>query len=88
MSLAFDEFGRPFLLVKDQAQKERVTGVQAQKVNILAALGVANVLKSSLGPRGMDKILTTPDNEVIVTNDGATILDMMDIDSEIGQLMV
>lgn len=57
-------------------------------MNILAALGVANVLKSSLGPRGMDKILTTPDNEVIVTNDGATILDMMDIDSEIGQLMV
>lgn len=88
MSLAFDEFGRPFLLVKDQGQKERVTGVEAQKVNILAALSVANVLKTSLGPRGMDKILTTPDNDVVVTNDGATILDLMDIDSEIGQLMV
>lgn len=88
MSLAFDEYGRPFLIVKDQGQKERVTGVEAQKVNILAAMSVANVLKSSLGPRGMDKILTTPDNEVIVTNDGATILDLMDIDNEIGSLMV
>ncbi|CCW70597.1 unnamed protein product [Phytomonas sp. Hart1] len=88
MSLAFDEFGRPFLLLKEQAQKERVTGVEAQKVNILAALGVANVLRTSLGPRGMDKILTTPDNDVVVTNDGATILDLMDIDNEIGQLVV
>ncbi|KAG5470078.1 hypothetical protein LSCM4_02772 [Leishmania orientalis] len=88
MSLAFDEYGRPFLLVKEQQQKERVSGVEAQRANILAALGVANVLKSSLGPRGMDKILTTPDNEVVVTNDGATILDLMDIDNEIGQLMV
>lgn len=88
MSLAFDEYGRPYLLVKEQTQKERVTGVEAQKMNISAALRVASVLKSSLGPRGMDKILTTPDNEVVVTNDGATILDLMDIDDEIGKLMV
>lgn len=88
MTLAFDEYGRPFLLVKEQGQKERVTGIEAQKLNIQAALRVASVLKSSLGPRGMDKILTTPDNEVVVTNDGATILDLMDIDDEIGKLMV
>eukprot|EP00796_Vickermania_ingenoplastis_P013312 gene13313-9149_t len=88
MSLAFDEYGRPFLLVKEQAQKERISGIEAQKLNINSALKVASVLKSSLGPRGMDKILTTPDNEVVVTNDGATILDLMDIDDEIGKLMV
>ncbi|RNF13016.1 T-complex protein 1 subunit epsilon [Trypanosoma conorhini] len=88
MSLAFDEYGRPFLLVKEQAQKERVTGVEAQKSNILAAISVSNVLKTSLGPRGMDKILVTQDNDVVVTNDGATIVDLMDIDNEIGQLMV
>lgn len=88
MSLAFDEYGRPFLLVKEQAQKERVKGLEAQKANILAAQRVANVLRSSLGPRGMDKIMVTPDNEVVVTNDGATIMDQMDIDNEIGQLMV
>lgn len=88
MSLAFDDYGRPYLLVKEQGKKERVTGVEAQRMNISAALRVASVLKSSLGPRGMDKILTTPDNEVVVTNDGATILDLMDIDDEIAKLMV
>ncbi len=80
MSLAFDEYGRPFLLVKEQAQKERIKGKDAQKANI--------TVKSSLGPRGMDKILVSPDGEVTVTNDGATILDLMDIDNEIAQLMV
>lgn len=88
MSLAFDEYGRPFLLVKEQAQKERIKGLEAQKANILAAQKVANVLKSSLGPRGMDKILVTPDNEVVVTNDGATIMELMDVDNEIAHLMV
>ena len=88
MSLAFDEYGRPFILVKEQAQKERIKGVEAQKANILAAQRVANVLKSSLGPRGMDKIMITPDQEVVVTNDGATIMDLMDIDNEIARLMV
>ncbi|EKG04737.1 chaperonin containing t-complex protein, putative [Trypanosoma cruzi] len=88
MSLAFDEYGCPFLLVKEQAKKERLTGVEAQKSNILAAISVSNVLKTSLGPRGMDKILVTQDNDVVVTNDGATIVDLMDIDNEIGQLMV
>ncbi|KAH9578893.1 Chaperonin Cpn60/TCP-1 family [Trypanosoma melophagium] len=88
MSLAFDEYGRPFLLVKEQSQKERITGIEAQKANILAAMSVSNVLKTSLGPRGMDKILVTQDNDVVVTNDGATIVDLMDIDNEIGQLMV
>jgi T-complex protein 1 subunit epsilon len=88
MSLTFDEYGRPFLLVREQAQKERIKGVEAQKANILAAQKIANVLKSSLGPRGMDKILVTPDQTVTVTNDGATIVDQMDIDHEIAKLMV
>jgi len=88
MSLAFDEYGRPFLLVKEQDQKERLKGKEAQKSNIINAQRIANVLKSSLGPRGMDKILVSPDNEVVVTNDGATMLDLMDIDNEIATLMV
>ena len=88
MSLAFDEYGRPFILVKEQAQKERLKGLEAQKGNIISAQRIAQVLRSSLGPRGMDKILVSPDGEIVVTNDGATILDKMDIDSEIAQLMV
>eukprot|EP00758_Cryptobia_borreli_P004567 Tbor_TRINITY_DN4459_c0_g1::TRINITY_DN4459_c0_g1_i1::g.8015::m.8015/K09497/CCT5; T-complex protein 1 subunit epsilon len=88
MSLAFDEYGRPFILVKEQAQKERTKGIAAQRANIHAARRVADVLKSSLGPRGMDKIMMSPDQEVTVTNDGATIMDMLDVDNEIASLMV
>lgn len=88
MSLVFDEYGRPFILVREQERKERIKGLEAQKANILVAQRVAQVLRTSLGPRGMDKILVTPDGQVTVTNDGATILDTMDIDNEIGQLMV
>eukprot|EP01061_Rhynchopus_euleeides_P023571 TRINITY_DN38315_c0_g1_i1.p2 TRINITY_DN38315_c0_g1~~TRINITY_DN38315_c0_g1_i1.p2 ORF type:complete len:535 (+),score=273.75 TRINITY_DN38315_c0_g1_i1:48-1652(+) len=87
MALTFDEYGRPFLILKEQ-QKERVRGVEAQKENIQAARTLANVLKTSLGPRGMDKMMVSPDGEVTVTNDGATILDSMDVANPIAQLIV
>jgi hypothetical protein len=45
--------------------------------HILAARSVAETLRSSLGPRGLDKLLVSPDGEVTITNDGATILDKM-----------
>ncbi|CAM9622872.1 unnamed protein product, partial [Choristocarpus tenellus] len=41
--------------------------------NILAARSVSNILRSSLGPKGMDKMLVSPDGDVTITNDGATI---------------
>lgn len=47
------------------------------KRNILAAKSVANTLRSSLGPKGLDKLLVSPDQEVTVTNDGATIVEKM-----------
>jgi len=40
---------------------------------------VANILRTSLGPRGMDKILVSPDGDVTATNDGATIMDKMEV---------
>jgi len=49
------------------------------KRNILAAKSVANTLRSSLGPKGLDKLLVSADQEVTVTNDGATILQKMDV---------
>jgi T-complex protein 1 subunit epsilon len=85
--IAQDEFGRPILLVK-QEEESRITGLEAQKQNIAAAKFVGDVLKTSLGPRGMDKILVSPDGDVTVTNDGATILDRMDIENKVAQLMV
>jgi T-complex protein 1 subunit epsilon len=47
----------------------------------LAARTVASLLKTSLGPKGMDKMLVSPDGEVIITNDGATILEKMEVRS-------
>lgn len=49
---------------------------------------MANILKTSLGPKGLDKLLMSPDGDVTITNDGATILDMMDVDHQIAKLMV
>jgi len=68
--------------------KKRIKGLDAVKSNILAALGVANILKTSLGPKGMDKMLVSPDGDVTVSNDGATILDQMKIEHPVAKLMV
>jgi len=81
MSLAFDESGRPFIILREQGKKKRVKGLEAHKINILAARTVASLLKTSLGPKGMDKMLVSPDGEVIITNDGATILEKMEVSS-------
>ena len=56
--------------------------------HICAAKSVANTLRTSLGPKGLDKLMVSSDNDVTVTNDGATILKMMDVDHEIAKLMV
>lgn len=87
-SLAFDEYGRPFLIIRDQDQKSRLTGIQAQKSHILAAKTVANILRTSLGPNGLDKMMVGADGDVTVTNDGATILNNMDVEHQIAKLMV
>ena len=63
-----------------------MTGVEAIKSHILAAKAVSSTLRSSLGPNGMDKILVSPDGEVTTTNDGATILDKMDVDHQIAKV--
>merc|ERR1719220_3317186 len=87
-SLAFDEYGRPFLILKDQASQRRLTGKDAVKSHIQAAKTVASTLRTSLGPKGLDKMMVSSDNDVTVTNDGATILKMMDVDHEVAKLMV
>lgn len=88
MSLVFDEFGRPFIIMRDQGKQARLKGLEAQKANILAARCVSMILRSSLGPKGMDKMMVDQDGEVTVTNDGATILQKMDVEHEIARLMV
>lgn len=88
MSLAYDEYGNPFIIVKEQANTVRLTGIEALRSHILAAKAITNVMKSSLGPKGLDKILVSPDGEVTVTNDGATILGEMEVEHQIAKLLV
>jgi len=83
-----DENGRPFIIVRDQGRKKRQHGNEAVKQHILAAKTVANIVKTSLGPRGLDKILISPDGDITVTNDGATILSQMEISNHVAKLLV
>ncbi|ORY66638.1 chaperonin Cpn60/TCP-1 family [Leucosporidium creatinivorum] len=85
---AVDENGRPFIIVRDQGKKTRSHGLEAIKGHILAARTVAGIVRTSLGPRGLDKILISPDGDITVTNDGATILGQMSVEHEIAKLLV
>lgn len=87
-AVAFDEYGRPFIILRDQDKQKRLTGTDALKSHIEAARQIASILRTSLGPRGLDKMMVSSDGDVTVTNDGATILKLMDVDHEIGKLMV
>ncbi len=83
-----DEYGRPFIILKEQQAKHRVKGAEATKSNILAARSISNILRTSLGPKGMDKLLVSPDGDVTITNDGATIMTQMEIHHQVAKLMV
>ncbi len=67
---------------------ERIMGKDAQRNNILAAKLVSEVVKTTLGPRGMDKMLVSPTNDIIITNDGVTILSEMQIEHPAAKMMV
>lgn len=54
----------------------------------MAAKSVANIVRTSLGPRGLDKILISPDGDITISNDGATIMSQMAIENQIGKLLV
>lgn len=88
MSVTFDEYGRPFIIIRDQGAKSRVKGLEASKSNIVAAKGVARIMRSSLGPKGMDKMMQSSDGDITITNDGATILEQMEVENQIGKLLV
>lgn len=87
-TFACDEYGRPFIVLRDQENQKRLTGNEAIKSHILAAKQIASIIRSSLGPKGLDKMMVSGDGDVMVTNDGATIMKEMDVDHEIGKLLV
>lgn len=67
---------------------KRVLGRDAQRINILIAKAVANAIKSTLGPKGMDKMIVDELGDVTISNDGATILQEMSIEHPAGKMMV
>jgi thermosome len=78
--------GVPVLILKEGSQ--RTKGRDAQSNNIMAAKVIAEVVKSTLGPRGMDKMLVDTLGDVVITNDGATILDEMDVEHPAAKMLV
>ncbi len=77
---------KPVVLMPEDIQ--RIMGKDAQRNNILAAKMVSDVVKTTLGPKGMDKMLVSPTNDIVVTNDGVTILDEMQIEHPAAKMMV
>ena len=78
--------GTPILILREGSRRSK--GRDAQRSNIMAAKIVAEAIKTSLGPRGMDKMLVDSLGDVSITNDGHTILKEMDIQHPAAKMMV
>src|SRR5918999_4453984 len=76
----------PIFVLKEGTTESK--GRQAQRNNITAAKLIAELVKSALGPRGMDKMLVSSIGDVTITNDGATILKEVDIEHPAAKMMV
>ena len=68
-------------------QGERETGMDVREGNSMAVQSIANVVKSSLGPQGLDKMLVDETGEVVITNDGATILKLLSIEHPAAKIL-
>ncbi len=78
--------GTPVLILKEGA--ERTRGNEAQSTNIMAAKVIAEHVRTSLGPKGLDKMLVDSFGDVTITNDGATILKEIDVQQPAAKMMV
>ena len=78
--------GQPVLILKEGSSQSR--GKEAQRNNIAAAKLISEVVKSSIGPRGMDKMLVDSLGDVTITNDGATMLKEIDVQHPAAKMLV
>src|SRR4030067_1492671 len=78
--------GVPVLILKEGSTRSR--GKDAQKNNISAAKVISEIVKSSIGPRGMDKMIVDSMGDVTITNDGATMLKEIDVEHPAAKMMV
>ncbi len=77
---------QPLIVLSEDSQ--RTSGKDAQSMNITAGKAVAESVRTTLGPKGMDKMLVGDTGSVVVTNDGVTILDEMDIEHPAANMIV
>ncbi|MCK4550496.1 MAG: TCP-1/cpn60 chaperonin family protein [Candidatus Aenigmarchaeota archaeon] len=78
--------GQPIFILPEGALRD--TGKNAQKQNIAAAKAIADTVKSTLGPKGMDKMLVDSLGDIVITNDGVTILEEMDVQHPAAKMLV
>jgi thermosome len=78
--------GQPVLILKEGSTRSR--GRDARRSNMMAAQIIAEVLKTTLGPRGMDKMLIDSLGDITITNDGATVLDEIDVQHPAAKMMI
>jgi thermosome len=78
--------GQPVLILKEGTSRNR--GKEAQRNNIMAAKVIAEAIRSTLGPRGMDKMLVSGIGDITITNDGAAILDEIDVQHPAAKMIV
>lgn len=78
--------GVPILILKEGSERRR--GRDAQSNNISAAIAVAEAVRTTLGPKGMDKMIVDSLGDVTITNDGATILDTIDVEHPAAKMIV
>ena len=86
MAAAPSAGGVPVIILKEGTQRSR--GREAQLNNIMVAKIISETMRSSLGPRGMDKMLVDSFGDVTITNDGATILKEMDVEHPVAKMLV
>jgi len=84
--LTTTQSGQPVLILKEGTSRSR--GREAQRNNIMAARIISEVLKTTLGPRGMDKMLIDSLGDITITNDGAAILDEIEVEHPAAKMMV
>jgi len=65
----------------------QVRGEEVRNQNVMAALAIANIVKSSLGPVGLDKMMVDEVGDVTITNDGATILKQLEVEHPAGKVL-
>ncbi len=78
--------GQQYLILPEGAT--RVLGREALRINVAVAYAVASAIKTTLGPKGMDKMLVSELGDIVITNDGATILEEMNVEHPVAKIMV